>query len=41
MWYQENNSGDGSKYDFTKKLMNSGNTERHYVLYQPDVCLPT
>ena len=41
MWYQENNSGDGSKYDFTKTLMNSGNTERHYVLYQPDVCLPT
>lgn len=41
MWYQENNSGDGSKYDFTKKLMNSGNIERHYVLYQPDVCLPT
>lgn len=41
MWYQENNSEDGSKYDFTKKLMNSGNTERHYVLYQPDVCLPT
>ena len=41
MWYQENNSGDGSKYDFTKTLMNSGNTERHYVLYQPDACLPT
>lgn len=41
MWYQENKPGDGSKYDFTKKLMNSGNTERHYVLYQPDVCLPT
>lgn len=41
MWYQEKNSGDGSNYDFTKKLMNSGNTERHYVLYQPDVCLPT
>lgn len=41
MWYQENNSGDGSKYDFTKTLMNSGNIERHYVLYQPDVCLPT
>ena len=41
MWYQENNSEDGSKYDFTKTLMNSGNTERHYVLYQPDVCLPT
>ena len=41
MWYQESNSEDGSKYDFTKTLMNSGNTERHYVLYQPDVCLPT
>ena len=41
MWYQEKNSGDGSNYDFTKTLMNSGNTERHYVLYQPDVCLPT
>ena len=41
MWYQEKNSGDGSKYDFTKTLMNSGNKERHYVLYQPDVCLPT
>ena len=41
MWYQEDKPGDGSKYDFTKKLMNSENTERHYVLYQPDVCLPT
>ena len=41
MWYQEDKPGDGSKYDFTKKLMNSGKTERHYVLYQPDVCLPT
>lgn len=41
MWYQENKPSDGSKYDFTKTLMNSGNTERHYVLYQPDVCLPT
>ena len=41
MWYQEDKPGDGSKYDFTKTLINSGNTERHYVLYQPDVCLPT
>lgn len=41
MWYQEKNPTDGSKYDYTKTLMNSGNTERHYVLYQPDVCLPT
>lgn len=41
MWYQEKNPTDGSNYDFTKTLINSGNTERHYVLYQPDVCLPT
>ena len=41
MWYQEYKPEDGSKYDYTKELMNSGNTERHYVLYQPDVCLPT
>lgn len=41
MWYQEDKPKDGSKYGYTKELMNSGNTERHYVLYQPDVCLPT
>lgn len=41
MWYQENKPSDGSKYNFTQTLMNSGKTERHYVLYQPDVCLPT
>ncbi len=41
MWYQENKPSDGSNYDFTKTLINSGKTERHYVLYQPDVCLPT
>lgn len=41
MWYQEYKPEDGSKYDYTKELINSGNTERHYVLYQPDVCLPT
>lgn len=41
MWYQEKNPTDGSNYDFTKTLINSGRTERHYVLYQPDVCLPT
>ena len=41
MWYQENKPSDGSNYDFTKTLIYSGNTERHYVLYQPDVCLPT
>ena len=41
MWYQEGKPEDGSKYGYTKTLMNSGKTERHYVLYQPDVCLPT
>lgn len=41
MWYQEKNPTEGSNYDFTKTLINSGKTERHYVLYQPDVCLPT
>lgn len=41
MWYQENKPFDGSNYDFTKTLINSGKTERHYVLYQPDVYLPT
>lgn len=41
MWYQEKNPTDGSNYDFTKTLINSGKKERHYVLYQPDVCLPT
>lgn len=41
MRYQENKPSDGSKYNFTQTLMNSGNIERHYVLYQPDVCLPT
>ena len=41
MWYQEDKPKDGSKYGYTKELINSGDTERHYVLYQPDVCLPT
>lgn len=41
MWYQEDKREDGSNYGYTKTLMNSGKTERHYVLYQPDVCLPT
>lgn len=41
MWYQEGKSDDGSKYDYTKKLINNKTQERHYVLYQPDVCIPT
>ena len=41
MWYQESKPDDGSKYDYTKKLINNKTQERHYVLYQPDVCIPT
>ena len=41
MWYQENKPEDGSKYEYTKTLIDKKETERHYVLYQPDVCLPT
>ena len=41
MWYQEGKPDDGSKYDYTKKLINNKTQERHYVLYQPDVCIPT
>ena len=41
MWYQEGKPDDGSRYDYTKKLINNKTQERHYVLYQPDVCIPT
>ena len=41
MWYQEGKPGDGSRYDYTKNLINNKTQERHYVLYQPDVCIPT
>ena len=41
MWWSEGKPSDGSDYDYIQKLVNSGKTERHYVLYQPDVCLPT
>lgn len=41
MWYQEKKPEDGSKYEYTKTLIDNKKTERHYVLYQPDVCLPT
>lgn len=41
MWYQEGKPNDGSKYDYTKTLINNKTQERHYVLYQPDVCIPT
>ena len=41
MWYQEGKPDDGSRYEYTKTLIDNKKTERHYVLYQPDVCLPT
>ena len=41
MWYQEGKPGDGSKYDYTQTLINNKTQKRHYVLYQPDVCIPT
>lgn len=41
MWYQEGKSNDGSKYDYTQTLINNKTQQRHYVLYQPDVCIPT
>ena len=41
MLYQEGKTDDGSRYDYTKKLINNKTQERHYVLYQPDVCIPT
>ena len=40
IWYSEGTS-NGSKYDYPDKLIKAGTVERHYVLYQPDVCLPT
>ena len=41
MWWSEGKSSDGSYYDYIQQLVNSGKTQRHTVLYQPDVCLPT
>ena len=41
LWYSEDKSYDGSYYDYIDKLIKAKKTERHYVLYQPDVCLPT
>lgn len=41
MWYQEGKPDDGSRYDYTQTLINNKTQERHYVLYQPDVCIPT
>lgn len=41
MWYQEGKPGEGSNYDYTQTLINNKTQQRHYVLYQPDVCIPT
>ena len=40
MWYSEGVK-DGSHYDYADKEIRSGKVQRHSVLYQPDVCLPT
>ena len=41
MWYQEGKPQDGSDYDFIKRAILDKVYQRHYVLYQPDVCIPT
>ena len=41
LWWSEGKPSDGSYYDYFDKMVKSGKTERHSVLYQPDVCLPT
>ena len=41
LWWSEGKPTDGSYYDYIQKLVSQGKVERHYVLYQPDVCLPT
>lgn len=41
LWYSENKPDDGSYNGIAKELISSGKTQRHYVLYQPDTCVPT
>lgn len=41
MWWQEGKPSDGSYHDFIKRGILDKVYQRHYVLYQPDVCLPT
>lgn len=46
MWWSDKVNADGSPkdgsyYDYASKKIVGKNVERHYVLYQPDVCLPT
>ena len=41
LWYSENKPIDGSYNGVAQELIKSGKTQRHYVLYQPDACVPT
>lgn len=41
LWYSENKPSDGSNNGVAKELIESKKTQRHYVLYQPDACVPT
>ena len=41
LWYSENKPTDGSNNGVAKELIESKKTQRHYVLYQPDACVPT
>lgn len=41
LWYSENKPTDGSNNGVAQELIKSGKTQRHYVLYQPDACVPT
>ena len=41
LWYSENKPDDGSNNGVAKELIESKKTQRHYVLYQPDACVPT
>ena len=41
MWWSEGKNNDGSVHDFIKRGILDKVYQRHFVLYQPDVCLPT
>lgn len=41
LWYSENKPDDGSNNGVAKELIDLKKTQRHYVLYQPDACVPT
>lgn len=41
LWYSEGVTKYGSTNSLSKDLINTKKTYRHYVLYQPDACVPT